>query len=184
MTYLSEWQSLLTREPISKFLHRNMLDVFNALMAKEGFIKPDLCNGKYHCTADLLFECLDSDALLMVNQQIYLSNRSAVQWYFSLRGKLAFCGWGHFVDLNSSRNLYPSQTGESTSVLFYFNPNCRTDSVWAVLGSAFGKINCKFSASGYHMLHCFVYGFTMTKQKMQRKEKGNYLAQPKIVHPF
>ena len=60
-----------------------------------------LCKGKYHCTADLLFDQL---GFLQTSKSVYSFNstkqlnpnqsnrRSAVQWYFPLRSKWVFSG--------------------------------------------------------------------------------------------
>ena len=76
----------------------------SSLVCETLIVKPEnthlLCKGKYHCTADLLFDQLgfgqtsksvhsfNSTKQLNPNQ----SNRSAVQWYFLSQSKWVFSG--------------------------------------------------------------------------------------------
>ena len=64
-----------------------------------------LCNGKYHCSADLLFDQLGFNCLACVELDKYLqvllypnqsNRRSAIQWYFPYEvNKWVFSGYIH-----------------------------------------------------------------------------------------
>ena len=84
------------------------------------------CKGKYHCTADLLFDWLEFsyfgyvelDSDLQVWSNPNQSNRSVVQWYFPLRSKWVF---------SASNNPSHSTAMSSTDIRKSAKDNLRDD---------------------------------------------------------